>query len=349
MKRSLLNLPRLEARTSVRAFGRNGALTALLLVLLACSPKKSGTSELLPVRVAIGGQAQLIYLAATMAEALDFYRDEKLDVTLLDFPGGQKSLEALLGGSTDVVCGFYDHTIVMATENRQLREFVAMLRYPGLVAVSTKAQTIEELKGKIIGVSSAGSSTNFFLNYLMVKRGILPEQFSVASIGMSATAVAAITHNKVDAAIMTDPALEIVRRQTPSIKILADTRTGEGTLATFGVATYPSAVLYSTDAWIAAHHKEARRLAHAILKTLSWMRSKTPQEIRAKMPAAFRTEDEAADLEGLRSLQAMLSEDGKLSPESAAIVKQVLGVSLEKVRNAPIDVSKTFTNEFVNQ
>jgi NitT/TauT family transport system substrate-binding protein len=79
------------------------------------------------------------------------------------------------------------------------------------------------------------------------------------------------------------------------------------------------------------------------------MRSKTPQEIRAKMPAAFRTDDEAADLEGLQSLKAMLSEDGKLSPESAAIVKQVLGVSLEKVRNAPIDVSKTFTNEFLKQ
>jgi NitT/TauT family transport system substrate-binding protein len=326
-------------------------LVSIALVVLVACGKKPATSDILPVRVAIGGQAQLIYLAATMAEALDFYRDEKLDVTLIDFPGGQKSLEALLGGSTDVVCGFYDHTIVMAAENRQLREFVAMLRYPGLVAVAAnpKIQTIEDLKGKIIGVSSAGSSTNFFLNYLMVKRGILPEQFSVASIGMSATAVAAITHHKVDAAIMTDPALEIVRRQTPAIKILADTRTAEGTLATFGVATYPSAVLYSTDAWIASHHEEAKRLARAILKTLAWMRSKTPQEIRARMPAAFRTEDEAADLEGLQSLKAMLSEDGKLSPESAAIVTQVLGVSLEKVRDARIDVSKTFTNQFVNQ
>jgi NitT/TauT family transport system substrate-binding protein len=301
------------------------------------------------VRVAIGGQAQLIYLAATLAQELGFYGDEGLAVTLQDFPGGQKSLEALLGGSTDVVCGFYDHTIVMATEHRELRAFVAMLRYPGLVAVAAnpKVNQIEDLKGKMVGVSSAGSSTHFFLNYLLAKHGMKPEDVSAASIGMSATAVAAMTHGKVDAAIMTDPALEVVRRQSPAVKILADTRTAEGTRAVFGVDTYPSVVLYSTAAWIGGHGNQAKRLAHAITRTLEWMRTHPAEEIRAKMPAAFRTEDSANDIEGLRSLKAMLSEDGKLSPESAAMVKQVLSVSLEGVRKANIDLAGTYTNEFL--
>ncbi len=121
--------------------------------------------------IAIGGQAQLIYLPATLAQELGFYKDAGLNVTLLDFPGGAKALEALMGGSTDVVCGFYDHTIQMAAQGKDLRAFVAMLRYPGLVLVSPRIASIEGLKGKTVGVSAPGSSTHMFLNYLLVKHG----------------------------------------------------------------------------------------------------------------------------------------------------------------------------------
>jgi len=196
-------------------------------------------------------------------------------------------------------------------------------------------------------VSSAGSSTHFLLNYLLVAHGMKPEDVSTGVHRNERHAVAAVTHGKVAAAIMTDPALEIVRRQSPGLKILADTRTAEGTRAVFGVDTYPSVVLYSTERWINGHRGQASKLAHAIMRTLDWMRSHTPEEIRARMPAQFRTENAAADLEGLQSLKTMLSEDGRITPESAAIVKKVLSVSLEKVRSADIDLAKTYTNEFV--
>jgi NitT/TauT family transport system substrate-binding protein len=319
-------------------------LASMLILLTACSRAPAP-----PVRIAIGGQAQLIYLTATLAQELGYYRDEGLEVTLLDFPGGAKSLEALMGGSTDVVCGFYDHTIQMAAQGKQLRAFVAMLRYPGLVAVATAPGIVrvEDLKGKTVGVSAAGSSTNLFLNYLLVRHGLRPEDASPVSIGMSATAVGAVMHGKVDAAIMTDPALQIVRTQSPAAHILADTRTEAGVRDAFGVDVYPSAVLYSTAAWIAEHEDTARKLARATRKTVDWMRSHTPEEIRARMPASFRGSDAAADLEGLRSLQAMLSPDGRITPESAQAVRQVLNVSLPAVRDANLDLSKTYTDRFL--
>ncbi len=85
------------------------------------------------------------------------------------------------------------------------------------------------------------------------------------------------------------------------------------------------------------------------MKTLAWMHSHSAEEIRAKMPAAFRTEDVAADIEGLNSLKAMLSEDGSMSQESAEAVRSVLSVSLERVRAAKIDLANTYTNEFVRR
>jgi len=317
--------------------------TVLCLLLLAgCGGRK--TAE---IRIAIGGQAQLIYLPVTLAQELGYYKDAGLNVTLLDFPGGAKALEALMGGSADVVCGFYDHTIQMAAQGKDLRAFVAMLRYPGLVLVSPSASAIEDLKGKTVGVSAPGSSTHMFLNYLLVKHGLKPEDVSNASIGMSATAVGAVTHNKVDAAVMTDPALAIVRRQMPGLHILADTRTAEGVQSIFGVESYPSAVLYSKAEWVERNRDAAKELAGAITKTLSWMRSHTPDEIRDKMPASFKTEDAATDAEVLRTAQAMLSVDGKFTPEAVEAVHKVLSTSLPAVRDARIDLGKTYTNELV--
>ena len=310
--------------------------------LTSCAHRETAA----PVRLAVGGQAQLIYLVATLADTLGYYHDESLAVTIQDFPGGAKSLEALLGGSADAVCGFYDHTIQMAAQGKSLRAFLSILRYPGLVAASPSAADIAGLKGKIVGVSAAGSSTQMFLNYLLTTHGLKPGDVSVASIGMSATAIAAITHSKVDAAIMTDPALEIVRQQMPDLKILADTRTADGVRAVFGVDQYPSVVLYSTPAWLAAHPDEARKLARAGLRAMDWIRAHSPEEIRAKLPDAFKTSNEAADLEGLKSLQSMLSPDGKMTLEAAAAVEKVLALSLESVRDSKLDLAGTFTNEF---
>ena len=289
----------------------------------------------------------MIYLPVTLAQELGYYKDAGLNVTLLDFPGGAKALEALMGGSADVVCGFYDHTIQMAAQGKDLRAFVAMLRYPGLVLVSPSASTIENLKGKTAGVSAPGSSTHMFLNYLLVKHGMKPEDVSNASIGMSATAVGAVTHNKVDAAVMTDPALAIVRKQMPGLHILADTRTAEGVQSVFGVESYPSAVLYSKAEWVEKNRDTAKQLAGVITKTLSWMRSHTPEEIREKMPASFRTEDAQTDVDVLRTAQAMLSLDGKFTPEAAEAVRKVLSTSLPAVREAKIDLGRTYTNELV--
>lgn len=327
----------------MRDYFLNLAFVGALLVLPACTRAPSA-----PVRIAIGGQSQLIYLAATLAEELGYYREAGVAVSLIDFPGGAKALEAVVGGSADVVCGFYDHTIQMAAQGRDLRAFVAMLRYPGLVVVAASPgiNRIEDLKGRTVGVSAAGSSTHLLLNHLLVTHGLKPDDASTASIGMSATAVAAITRGKVDAAVMTDPALAIARKQVPALRILADTRTAEGVRATFGVDSYPSAVLYSTRAWQDTHPDATRSLARAILRTLEWMRSHTAEEIRERMPASFRTDDPATDHDGLRSLQNMLSPDGRITPESAAAVYQVLRVSLEAVRARPIDVSNTFTDTF---
>src|SRR3979490_1653045 len=109
------------------------------------------------VRIAIGGQNQMVYLPTTLALELGFYREEDIDAELQDFAGGAKALQALVGGSADVVSGFYDHTIQMAAEGRELVAFVSMLRVPGMILGTSPHRPhmtrIEDLKGRIAGVT----------------------------------------------------------------------------------------------------------------------------------------------------------------------------------------------------
>ena len=340
-----------------RSFSQRArSFCALCLVLIvAASAARCGGADKRGnhVRIAIGGQNQLIYLPTTLADQLGFYRDEGLDVELQDMAGGSKALEALLGGSADVVSGFYDHTIQMAADGREMTSFVTMLRYPGLVLVTSPSEAAHvvrpaDLKGKIAGVTTAGSSSQMLLTYILERGGVAPDAVSVTAIGTAATAIAAVERGKVAAGMMADPAFTMMRRRNPGVRVLADLRTGEGVKSAMGADSYPASVLYSKGDWIRAHRDEAAKLARAIRRTLEWMRTHPSEEIAAKVPPAFTGEDRALYVEALRNSLPMFSPDGVMPAGGPEIVQKLLAGAIEKVRSAKIDLSKTYTNEFVS-
>ena len=325
---------------------------AMAAAAWSCSAPQSGPTAAAHVRLAIGGQNQMVYLPTTLAQDLGYYKAEGLDVELQDFQGGAKALQALVGGSADVVSGFYDHTIQMAAEGRQLVAFVTMLRFPGLVlATSPQAAAtvtgIQDLKGRIVGVTTAGSSSQMFLTFLLSRNHVPADAVSVTAIGSAATAIAAIEHGKVDAGWMADPSFTLIKRRNPNVRVLADLRDEAGVKAAFGTGSYPAAVLYSSGEWVRGHPDVARRLARAILQTLQWMHSHSAEEISGKTPKALRGEDDALYVEALKSSMSMFSTDGMMTDAGAAAVLGLLTGSMEKVRGASIDLSKTYTNEFV--
>jgi NitT/TauT family transport system substrate-binding protein len=333
---------------------KHGSVIAVLLVAALGACGRGGDPSGRSVRIAIGGQNQLIYLPTTLAHELGFYREEGLEVELQDMAGGSKALEALLGGSADVVSGFYDHTIQMAADGRELVAFVTMLRFPGLVLATAPQSAatvtrIEDLKGKVAGVTTAGSSSHMLLTYLLQQHGIGKDEVSVTAIGTAATAIAAIEHGKVAAGMLAEPAFTLVSRRNPSVRVLADLRHAEGVREAFGSATYPASVLYSKGEWLRAHRGAAEKLARAITRTLAWMQARGPQEIADRTPAAFRGEDATIYVEALKSSMPMFSPDGRMTPDGAESVRRLLAGSMEKVRDHTIDLSKTYTNEFVSK
>src|ERR1035437_5480346 len=157
------------------------------------------------ITLAVGGGSCLCYLPTILAKQLGEFEKAGLAVEVVDFKGVSQSLTAVIGGSADVVSGYFDHCVNLAAKNQALVAFVTYDRYPGLVLVVSPAhkdeiKTIADLAGKKVGVSAPGSSTDFFLKYLLKKNGVDPASAAVIGVGLGPTAVAAMEQGQIDAA-----------------------------------------------------------------------------------------------------------------------------------------------------
>jgi len=305
------------------------------------------------VSIAVGGSACLCYLPTVLAKELGEYEKAGVNVELIDFKGGSDALKAVIGGSADVVSGYFDHCVNLAAKKQELQAFVVYDRYPGLVLVVSPLHTgeiksIKDLADKKVGVSAPGSSTDFFLKYLLKKNGLDPTGTAVIGVGLGPTAVAAMEQGQIDAAVMLDPSVTVLQGSHKDLRILSDTRTRKDTLDTFG-GEYPGGALYSTAAWINGHEKDVRALTHAILNTLDWIHSHSPEEIMAKMPEEVVGKNKELYLAALKNTIPMYSESGKMDPKGADAVLAVFSAGSPEVAKANVDVSKTFTNRFVDE
>src|SRR6202034_1309737 len=141
-----------------------GRLAAALLALVLVSDLAAAQTK---VTIAVGGGACLCYLPTVLAQQLGEYQRAGVAVELVDLKGGSDALRAVLGGSADVVSGYFDHCINLAAKKQELVAFVVYDRYPGEVLVVSPVHTdeiksIRDLAGKKVGVTAPGSSTDFF-------------------------------------------------------------------------------------------------------------------------------------------------------------------------------------------
>lgn len=324
------------------------ALTALVLVTGVMTGLAKAQSK---VTLAIGGASCLCYLPTMLADALGEYKKAGVNVELIQFKGGSEALKAVMGGSADVVSGYFDHTVNLAAKGQNLQSFVVYDRFPGFALVVSPKHTatiksIKDLAGKKIGVSAPGSSTDFFLKYILKKNGVDPNSIGVIGVGLGATAIASMEQGEIEAAIMLDPAVTVLQGNHKDLKILSDTRSQKDTLAVFG-GEYPGGALYTKADWIKSHEKEVQAMTNAIVNTLKWIHSHSAEEIADKMPAELIGKDKPGYIAALKNTLPMYSETGLMDPKGAAAVLAVFSQSSPEVAKANVDLSKTYTNKYV--
>jgi NitT/TauT family transport system substrate-binding protein len=261
-------------------------------------------------------------------------------------------LQSLIGGSADVVTGAFDHTIQMAIKNQPIVATVQLGRYPGYVLAVTGAKMQsykgpQDLKGLKIGITAPGSGTHFMVLHYMAQNGLKPEDASFIGIGATSTAVAAVKQGAVDAIVNVDPTISMLEQQK-LIKVVADTRTPEGTKAVYG-GPYPAAVLYAKADYIAKNPATMQKLANAFVRGLKWIQAHSPEEIAAVMPEEYALGDKPLYIKSIAASKPMFSTDGRIGRDGAEIAYKVLKEFDPQLRGGSVDLGKTFDNSFVQR
>ena len=311
----------------------------------------AATNEKASLTIMVGGLNKQIYLPNMLSEKLGYFKDQNLDVTLIDEPSGKDSTTALIAGEVEGASGSYDHTIDVAGLGKQLSEVVQLLRAPGeaeMVATSKAGElkSAADFKGRKLGVTSIGSGTHGLTQYLAVKNGLAPTDFTPIAVGAGDTFIAAIKQGTIDAGMTTEPTISRLLK-TGDAKVLIDLRTPDGTRAALG-GDYPFISVYMRSDWVASHKNVVQRLANAYVKTLKWIQTHTPEEIAAQLPQDYYAGDKELYLSALKGSMPMFSPDGKMPAGAPDFILKVLQTYNNNVKGKTIDLTKTWTNEFVD-
>lgn len=332
------------------------ALTRLMLGLavasLAITSAKAAEPEKTKLNIAVGSQI-LNYMPLELGVKLGNFKQEGLDVTVENFQaGGSKALQALIGGSVDGTVGFYDHTIQMQAQGKDISCVFLLNDIPGVLIgvrsdLTDKVKTAAGLKGLKLGITAPGSSTDTMARFYIKKAGLGPRDVNIIAVGSGAPGMVALEAKNIDALVYFDPIATLLARKNTA-KPLFDARTIEGSKQAFG-GIYPTACLYLQQSFIDKNPETVQRLVNGLLKTHRWINSVATEQLIEAIPAGYKTDNAEVNIEILKASKDLFSQTGMMDAEAAKVPLAVLSDFDPKIAAAKIDLSKTFTNRFVER
>jgi NitT/TauT family transport system substrate-binding protein len=325
----------LDAQLPVRAWAQTGD-----------KPEKA------KITLGVGGKPLLYYLPLTIAERKGFFKEEGLEVEINDFGGGARSLQALVGGSVDVVTGAYEHTIRMQAKGQDIRAVCELGRFPAIVIAVRKSESGQiksaaDFKGKKIGVTAPGSSTALTVQYAMVKAGLKAGDAALIGVGGGASSVAAMKKGEIDIISHLDPVIAKLEADG-DIQVLIDTRTEAGTRALFG-GSNPAAVVYTKNGFIESNPVTMQRLVNAFMKSLKWLATATPDQVADTVPAEYHLGDKTLYLQAVKNSLESYSRTGLIPAEGMASVYELVKSLDPELESAKVDLATTFDDRFVKK
>jgi NitT/TauT family transport system substrate-binding protein len=320
------------------------ALAAAACALACAAPARAADIQLM-----VGGLEKQIYLPVALADRLGYFREQGLDVQVLSDTSGGHAEDGLLTGSVQGVVGFYDHTIDLQAKGKFVQAVVQFSQSPGegVVVASRKSDVIRtpaDFRGHTLGVTGLGSSTHLLMQYLVAQHGVKKGEVTIAGVGAGDAFADALRGGRIDVGMTTEPTLSRLLKAGDA-KLLVDLRTPEQAASELG-GLYPAACLYMSSPWIRAHRGEVQRLVNALVKSLHFIATHGAAEIAAELPAGYMAGDRALYVSTLQQTKSMFTADGVMPAGGPANVLRVMRLTERSVGAKPIDLSRTYTNEF---
>ncbi|MFF3517821.1 ABC transporter substrate-binding protein [Streptomyces sp. NPDC002573] len=335
-------------------------LTASIVTVLAlgavsaCSGSSgssgSGGSGGTPtVRLMVGGIDKQIYLPYQLAQNLGFYKKYGVKVELsTEQNGGVGAEEAMASGQVDMAGAWYNHTIEFQAKGKAVEDVVQLSGAPGereMCTTKSGVKSAADFKGKTLGVTDLGSGTDTLTQFMAAKKGVKTNQFHRLAVGAGSTAVAALQNGKADCVMTTQPTVAAIQKKGVGTSAI-DLATTDGAKAALGGAFPAAGVLARTD-WVQSHKDAVQKVVDALVATMHWIHDHSAADIANKLPASFvenQLVTKADYIAALNEDKGQFLPDGIMpagGPKTTMATEQLVGTV-----TSPVDLSKTFSNEF---
>ncbi len=265
------------------------------------------------------------------------YAKHGIEVETLDLAGAAKAHQALLAGSAEIELG--SGTELMYVAKGSPTKGVATLAGPPLgfaimVAKDGNVRSVADLKGKLIGVSTVGSLSDWLPTEISRRQGWGSDGIRRVALGSQDGLTAALLSHNVDGIIggtQTGYRLE----QAGSGKILT----------TFGplIPDFIAHMIVASDAFITAQPDALRRFLAGWFETVHFAKTHKDETVRDTMPLTRLPPDLASRLYDEQI--PMFSDDGRFQPKAVAVIKDAIK-NLGQLDKLPPD-NQLYTEAFL--
>jgi len=266
-----------------------------------------------------------------------FFKKYGIDIEASAYNGGGKLQQALTADSIDIGLGSSPE-MASIVKGVPVKAVAAMAGAPRLIALMVRPdgaiKSVDDLKGKRVGVTTASSLTAWLVAELSLSKGWGHDGIGVTPLGAVPGLLAALMMMQVDGFV------------ADLSSLLRAEEAGEGKiLYRFGdlVQDFHIHVIFATNKVIAARPGAIRGFLAGWFETVGFMRANRAKTVETAMSVldinrgiAERTYDE---------LMPMFSDDGRFNPKALSVLSRSY-VDLKFLPTEP-DMSKLYTEAFL--
>jgi ABC-type nitrate/sulfonate/bicarbonate transport system substrate-binding protein len=309
---------------------------AALAFALGMAPSMASATTLLTVGKAAPNADPII--PVDIGDRLGIFKKHGLELKIVDFTGGSRMTQAMAAGALDIGDGAGTEMALVEKGAPMLAicETVGPIPFIGIgVPWDSPIKTIDQLKGKRIGYSSAGSLTDWLTKELARKQGWPPDAIQGVGIGNGASSiVAAFRDHLIDADVaVTSLFLDMEDKKTG--RLLFPVSKYEGRLA--------AGTLYASNHIIESNPEAVRAFVAGWIETVNYIRSHKAEAV--KMQAAITGFPESVMARDYDLTVDMYTKACEFDAESLATLKRSF-VDLGLLPSEP-DMSKLYTERFL--
>jgi NitT/TauT family transport system substrate-binding protein len=278
----------------------------------------------------------IVTLPLKMAQAKGFYQKEALEVEII-LIAGALGVRAVLGNSVDFSTAS-GSILAAAARGVPVKLVSVITSKPTFDLISeSKIQSFQQLKGKLIGISTRGGTFEHITRLILEKNGLHPDKdVTILALGRQDDIHLALKAGRVSAAIFSPPRSLLLYRD------------GFHKLAVSGdyLPHYPIGGLGVTDELIKNNPALIQAFVNATLSGIAYYRQNRSESIRY-IAKELRLPDESIAAQMFDWHQTVLAGDGR--PETAWIngVLEFTRKSLEL--SAPLSARQIFDFSFVEK